>query len=378
MLTADVPQKRTALVLQGGGARGAYHVGVIKAMAEITGQRRSPFQIVCGASVGSINAAAVAIAANDFQNGARHIEALWLSLRSDAIYDTRALALLASSARWATTLIFGHLGLRSTGGLLNHAPLAALLAREFTPARLRRAIGTRALHALCITASSLGEGSATTFFDGAEGIQSWARARRKGERVAMTAEHLLASAALPFAFAPVQLGNSYYVDGSLRLTSPLSPAIHTGAGRIVVITTRDDASDPPPGVVQAPPSIGAMAAYALDILFNDNLEADHERMSRINHTISLLSEQARQKTPLRVIETLLLQPSQDIRPIARNYRRSLPRAVRILLRSIGVMGGDGGMESYLMFEPGYIGALIALGYADTMARKAEIAAFLKG
>jgi NTE family protein len=369
---------RTALVLQGGGARGGYQVGVIKALAEIAGRRRLPFQIICGASVGSINAAAVAMAAHDFPAGARHIEDLWLSLRCNTIYDTRALTLLGSSLRWAGTLVLGHFGLRSRGGLLNAAPLAALLQREFSAALLQRAIRSGALDALCITASGFAEGNAMTFFDGAEGIADWARARRRGVRVAMTADHLLASAALPFAFAPVRIGTGYYLDGSMRLTSPLSPAIHTGATRILVISTRDGVPDRLPATAPEPPSIGEMAAYALDIMFNDNLEADTERMLRINNTVSLLPPEAREKTPLKVIETLMLNPSQDIRPIAKRHRGSLPRAMRILMRSLGVMGGDGRMESYLMFEPEYVSDLIALGYGDTMARRDEVAGFLAG
>lgn len=370
--------KRTALVLQGGGARGAYHVGVLRAIAEITGAQQSPFQIVCGASVGAINAASVAAAAPEFQAGVRQLEALWRGLRSNGIYDTRAITLFLTSARWAATLVFGHLGMRATGGLLDYSPLAAMLQREFSRKQLRFAIRSGALHALCITASSYGEGKAITFFEGNAAIEDWSRARRRGQRVAITAEHLLASAALPFAFAPVRIGESYFGDGALRSTSPLSPAIRSGATRILVIATRDAVPDQPPKESPARgPSIGAVAGHALDILFNDNLEADHERMTRINQTISLLSAEARQQTPLRRIETLLLSPSADMRRLARAHRAEVPPAVRLLMRSIGAWGGDGRMISYLLFEPGYVGAQIELGYADTMARSAEVAAFLK-
>ena len=164
----------------------------------------------------------------------------------------------------------------------------------------------------------------------------------------------------------------------MRLTSPLSPAIHTGAARILVISTRYGVPDRLPATAPEPPSIGEIAAYALDIIVNDNLEADTDRMLRINNTVSLLTPEAREKTPLKVIETLMLNPSQDIRPIAKRHRGSLPRAMRILMRSLGVMGGDGRMESYLMFEPEYVSDLIALGYGDTMARRDEVAGFLVG
>lgn len=376
MKTLDHRDK-VALVLQGGGARGAYHVGTLQAIAEFTGRRRSPFKIVCGASVGAINAASVAAAANNFQNGVRHLVKLWRSLSCKSIYDTRALPLLITMSRWAWTLLFGHLGFRVSGGFLDNTPLLHLLKREFDRQQLKRAIQTGSLHALCITASSYNEGMAITFFEGQKEIDGWTRARRRGERAVIGPEHLLASSALPFAFAPVQLQGGYFGDGALRLTSPLSPAIHTGADRILVIATRDSSPDPPNGTDSLiRPSIGEIAGHALDIVFNDNLESDHERMTRINHTLSLIAASAREKTSLRKIDTILLSPSQDLRKIARKYDQELPIAIRLLMRSLGSWGCDGRLESYLLFEAGYIGALLDLGYADAMERQDELRAFL--
>ena len=370
--SADQPRK-ISLVLQGGGARGAYHVGVIRAIAEITACQRSPFKIVCGSSVGAINASSIAMTSLDFQRGAERLDALWRSLHCHSIYDSRALPMLARSSRWALTMILGQLGVRTTGGLLDYGPLSALLMREFNPRHLHRAILSGALHALCITASSYSDGTSTTFFQGDESIPAWSRARRRGERAVLRPEHILASAALPFAFAPVHLDNRYFGDGALRTTSPLSPAIHTGADRILVVGTRDSAIGP-----RNPhqPSLGEIAGHALDILFNDNLEADVERLERINHTISLLDDAARTHTRLRVIEARTIAPSQDIRSLAKAHAGEMPRSMRLLLRSIGYAGGDARIESYLMFEPGYIGALIDLGYKDTMARAHTIRDFL--
>jgi len=375
-MTIEPTPKRTALVLQGGGARGAYQVGAIKAIAEITGARRSPFQIVCGASVGAINGASVAVASTAFQQGAQHLEELWRSLTSASIFDTRAMPLLRTSLRWAMTPAFSFFDRPTTGGLLDYAPLRDLLAREFDPEVIRRAIRSGALHALCITASSYSEGMSVTFFEGAGDMEGWRRARRRGRRTLIGPEHVLASAALPFAFAPVKLGERYYGDGSLQLSSPMSPAIHTGAERILVISTRDSGPEGPQAArVRANPSLGEVAGHALDILFNDNLEADYERLTRINQTLSLLTPAQKEKTPLREIETVLLAPSQDVRAIAQARAGKLPGALRLLLRSFGAMEGDGRIESYLMFEPDYIGDLIDLGYADTMGRAEEIAGF---
>jgi len=364
---------KIALVLQGGGARGAYHVGVIRAIAEIAGPGHSPFQIVCGASVGAINAAAVAVAATDFQAGAAHLEELWRGLDSRSIFDTRALPLIATGARWAMTPVLGPLGFTTTGGILDYAPLHRLLCEEFSQEKLRGAIEAGALHAICITATSYTQGISVTYYQGIEEIADWERARRRGVRVALEPGHLLASAALPFAFAPVRLEEGYFGDGALRLNAPLSPAIHTGAEKIVVITTRDGQPDGP-GHRKGTPSLGAMAGHALDILFNDNLEADYERLTRVNRTLSLIPPEARAETPLKPIEALLLRPSRDVRAMAKAEAGSLPRALRLMVRGLGSTQGDGQIESYLMFEPAFIGQMIDLGHADTMARADEIRA----
>lgn len=373
-----VQPRKIALVLQGGGARGAYHVGVIKAIAEITGARRSPFQIISGSSVGAINAASIAMAAVDFQRGSAGLETLWRSLRCSAIYDVRPVPLLMRSSRWAMTLLLGHMGARMTGGLLDYQPLHDLLQREFSQKHLSRAIQAKDLHALCITASSYGAGTSITFFQGDSSIQPWARARRRGEPAQIEAEHILASAALPLAFAPVQLNGDFFGDGALRSTSPLSPAIRTGADKVLVIATRDGFLDSRKNLRPAiSPSIGEILGHALDILFNDNLEADVERTERINQTISLLTPEAREQTPLRIIEAKAVSPSKDLRDIAKLHAHELPRSMRMLMRSIGYSGSDARIESYLMFEPGYVGSLIDLGYADTLADAAAIEAFLK-
>ncbi|NUH66422.1 patatin-like phospholipase family protein [Sulfitobacter sp. S0837] len=368
---------KTALVLQGGGARGAYQVGVLKAIAQITGARRSPFQIVCGASAGAINAAPVAVMAQDFQVAVRHLEKLWRGLHCTSIYETIPLTALLSSSRLAGTLLSRFGRTRTGGSLLDHTPLRKLLEREFNRERLDQAISSGALHALCVTASSYSHGVAVTFFDGAEGVADWHRARRLGRRVSIGPAHLLASASLPFAFDPVEIGDEYFGDGSLRSTSPLSPAIRTGADRVLVIATRDPSLQvSPQELPTAPPTFGDIAGHALDILFNDNFEADYERMLRINETLSIMSRDQRQNARLRPISALLLAPSTDLRDIARPHSGDLPRTIRLLMKMLGAWDHDGRLESYLMFEPAYIGDLIDRGYADTIARRDELASFL--
>lgn len=369
---------KTGLVLQGGGARGAYQVGALRAVAEITGRRRSPFPIVCGASVGAINAAPFAAASSDFQRGMRRLEALWRSLRSHDVYETGAASLLFSGALWLRALVFRRFGFAPPRAVLDNAPLGRLLDREFDPRQVAHAIHAGTLHALCVTASSYSQGLAVTFFDGADAIEEWRRARRRGVRAVIGTRHLLASSSLPFMFAPVDIDGHFFGDGALRLTSPLSPAIRAGADRLLVIAARDGDPDDDDGIERSEPTISEMVGHALDILFNDNLDADHERLRRINATVALLTPEARQKTSLRLIDTLMLHPSEDLRLVALKHAAEMPRSIRLLLRALGSRSRDGRLISYLLFEPGYTGALLDLGYADTMARREEVERFLRG
>ena len=198
------------------------------------------------------------------------------------------------------------------------------------------------------------------------------------QRVEIAVEHVLASAALPVIFPPQKVGEEYFGDGSLRLTAPLSPAIHLGAERILVVGTRDRNVET--GEVEVrrrrAPTLGDIAGHMLDLLFNDNLNEDVERLRRINHTLSLLSPEKVADSPLRKVEVLIVQPSKDIGGIAKRHAKEIPWTIRGLLRGAGAWGSGWRVPSYLLFEPGFCGELIELGYQDAMMRKGEIAEFL--
>lgn len=360
------------LVLQGGGARGAYQVGALKAIAEILGRRRNPFPVITGASVGAINAAPLAAAASDFRFGVAQLEKLWRGLRCDKIFQTHPSAIAASSARWLWTIAFGGLGLGDPVALLNNAPLGELLAREFDPEMLSRTLKSGAVKGLAVSASSYRAGSSVTFFQGGEGESEWDRARRFGRRAKIDARHLLASSALPFVFPAVEIDGAYYGDGALRLSAPLSPAIQLGADRLVVIGARDKAVPPPNHETEEYPSIGEMTGHALDIIFNDDLDVDIERLERINRVVGAMDKSESDRLGLKEIRMIVLQPSADLREIARRHEHEMPRTIRMLFKSIGAWGKDGRLVSYLLFEPGYIGELIDLAYRDTMDRRHEV------
>jgi NTE family protein len=368
----------TGLILAGGGARGAYQVGVLKAVAELGDSSRNPFPIICGVSVGSINATFVAGRAGDFRTGVADLEKLWMALRSHKVYRTDFPSTLLSALHWLATLTFGGFGRGNPLSLLRNGPLERLLRDGIDFAEVRRCLQEGLLDALAVTASSYGTGRAMTFFQGDPDLADWQRARRDGIGCDISLDHLMASSALPIIFPPRRIGGQYFGDGSLRLTSPLSPAIHLGAERILVVGTRDTKPVPLPSGTATPPtpSLGDIAGHLLDLLFNDNLNEDVERLRRINNTLSMVPAEKRPETRLRSIEVLIQQPSGDIPDTAARHARELPWTIRMLLRGAGAWGGGWRVPSYLLFEPGYCRELIDMGYEDAMSRRDEYRSFL--
>ena len=369
------PHRKHALVLSGGGARGAYQVGVLKALAEHVPAGTNPFQVVTGLSVGAINAVVLAEGADDFPRAAAKLERLWRGLRCASIYETGWGVLGKRTAGWLGAAAFGWAGAKAPPSLLDAGPLARLLAENVDFGRVDAMAEGDALDALAITASSYASGKAVTFFSGSVPTDDWKRARRTGRRVRMGAEHVLASAALPAVFPSVSIDGEWFGDGALRQVAPLSPAIHLGCDRLFLIGARDlevGGEAVPTGY----PSLGLIAGQLLDIVFNDNMDADIERSARINGTLAAMAPGNRAKVALRPVAIQRVNPSLDVRRIAGRHADELPRTVKLLLGAIGAYGPPWVLPSYLTFEPGFVGALIDLGYEDGKARAEEIRAFL--
>ncbi len=375
-------QTRKALILPGAGARGAYQVGVLKGIATMLPKHApNPFAVISGTSAGAINAAVLATQAARFSVAVAEMERVWSNFKAAQVYRTDNWTMLKTSLYWLSAIVLGGLGKKNSRSLLDSSPLRELLTENIKFSLIERAINRGHLEALAITVSAYSSARSVTFFQGLEDLKPWARVRRIGRPAKITVDHLLASAAVPFVFSPVQIGGEFYGDGAMRHRAPLSSAIHLGAERMLVIGVRDEHPDPEPleGAPVEMPNFALLAGYMLDTLFMDGLYADLEQATRVN----VIMEQLEGKTlegpvaGLRPISTLIIVPKEDIRQVAERHVDELPRAVRLLLGGSGAMD-KGGLQliSYLLFESGFTRELIEMGLRDAMEMEEDLRAFL--
>jgi len=372
---------RIGLILTGGGARAAYQVGFLRAVSHMLPRGTpNPFQIICGTSAGAVNAAVMAAGATDFHRAVRRLMLVWKYFHADQVYRSDVLSVISTGSKWLGAMLLGGLGRNNPTSLLDNSPLAQLLRRYLDFNGIRSSIEAGALYALSVTASGYSSGQSVSFFQGVPGLAGWQRARRIGVPEMIDIDHLMASSALPFIFPAVPLRREFFGDGSMRQIAPISPALHLGADRVIVIGAGRHAGAATERTrTIAYPSLAQIAGHALNSIFLDSLEVDIERLQRINRTIRLISpeDRSRHDVQLREIDVLVISPSEEIDRIAARYTRELPRPIRFLLRGLGATRTGGAtLTSYLLFEPAYCGALIALGYKDTMAKREEILRFI--
>ena len=375
---------KTALILTGGGARAAYQVGVLAAISELLPDKRhNPFPIICGTSAGAINAAALACCAQDFDKGVRYLQDVWRNFHASDVYRADALGIGASGLNWLSAFMFGWLFKHSPRSLLDNTPLRHLLERSLDFGNIDAAIDSGALYAVSITASGYFSGHSVSFFQAAQEAETWKRTHRAGARTRLGVDHLLASSAIPFLFPAIKIHREYFGDGSMRQLAPVSPAIHLGAERILVIGVRNETIDPLPGPGELVPypSFGKIAGYVLDALFMDGLSSDLESLTRINLILEKLPGRVLQGEfgLLHHTDALIMLPSRDIREVAGRHVAEMPKPFRMLMRGVGATKHSGSqLLSYLLFESGYTRELIQLGYDDAMARQAELISFMEG
>lgn len=381
-MNATMPLRQTALVLPGGGARAAYQVGVLKGLAKLLDEcPNNPFPILCGTSAGALNAVALATHANDFGEAAAWLEELWLKLTVRHVYQTGWFHIAGNALRLMLSLFNTGVSVGAPVALLDNSPLRALLKDVLDFTRIGDHIKHGHLNAVSVTAMNYSLGVSMSFFQGGPEHGGWQRWRRQGIANPLRLEHLMASTAIPTIFPPERIRQYYYGDGALRQLSPISPALHLGARRVLIVPPNGHRREygKPIRKIHSP-AFGQIIGHLLNSAFIDNLESDIELMERINELVRLLplERQADLARPLEPVDSYVISPSQDIDTIAELHVQDLPRSVRAFLSITGSGHYSGGVNaaSYLLFTRPFIEQLIELGYGDVMAEKSALTSFL--
>lgn len=370
---------RTALVLSGGGARGAYQAGVLQGLVEIgcLARERSNVDLLVGSSAGAINVAVLAATADRCADGIERLVTLWRGLSADQVFRTDVVSLGSIGLRWVRDLTFGGLVGRVTGkALLDTAPLRRLITAQFHAGRIAENIAAGALRGVAVAATDLYSGSGVLFVEAAPDLELWTRSHWSIERARLGVDHFMASSAIPIFFPSVRIGSRHFADGCIRNAAPLAPAIQLGAERIIAIGVR---GAPTPSVDDGRrrpvPTIAQVAGVLLDAVLLDAIEADIEHSERVNTSVLRWGGSGTKPGDFREIDVLWLRPSRSIGAIAGELADHIPAVVRYLLRGLGSDEATRDLASYLLFDATFCGRLVDLGRSDVHASRTEIERF---
>ena len=372
---------KIGLVLPGGGARGAYQVGVLKAISNIQNRiEKSPFDVISGTSAGAINASMICAEIGNFHQSIFKLENVWKGFTTNQIYRTEKLFMLKQSIHWLLTLITGGVLAKNPRSLLDNQPLRELLKEKINFQTLNNNIYSGALDALIVTAASYEEKESVSFFTTNRKVENWEKVGRSGKKSEINVEHLMASVALPIIFPAITIDGKYYGDGAMRQETPLSPTIRLGASNLLIISTESSKDQDRDHSDKIYPDFSEIGGYILDGLFSGSLYSDLERLDRINQVIALNEDQKVQTETkeMKQIDYLVISPSVDVSEIAMNCYKDIPLSLRMLFKGIGIeKNSNSELLSFLLFESSFTKSLIDLGFHDAMEKKQEIKNFLR-
>lgn len=374
--------KKKAIVLSGGGARGAYQVGVLKAISELSRRHGidPKVNIYTGISAGAINATCMATHADDFHKGVEKLERLWSQITSDQVFSSDASHLGKIAIKWMGDLSWGGLELKAPGSaLLDTSPLEKLLADNLSFERIEQNIQSKHLHAVALTATDYHSSNSITFVQGDAAIPMWSKTKRFSKSATLSTSHVMASSAIPLLFPPIAVGQRYFGDGCVRNSSPCAPSIYLGADELLVIGVRlrskTQEDQKAMGTTRAP-SVARLMNVLLNAVLLDGIEMDVERLFRMNDFVGQVPEHLRQGLNYRSVEAHLLSPTVDIGELAVQYSRRLPRIIRYLLKGLGRIEDASEIASYLLFDPDFCSELIRVGYRDGLASEGKLLSFI--
>ena len=371
----DESNQKIGLILSGGGARAAYQIGVLRAIANaLPRESRNPFHVITGTSAGALNAVSLATHAQRLRTGVRTLEYIWKNISSSKIYRLDSLGIIGSASNWIMAMMTNR-ATETPVSLLNNSPLEELLSNVIKFERIQHNIDVGLLDAVSVTASGYTNGESVSFFQALKGIKDWQGPHRHGIRSQLTLQHLLASSAIPTLFPAIKIGNQYYGDGAIRQLAPTSTALHLGARKILAIGVSGNRSrgETEAQDAQLHPSLSQIVGHILNSAFVDTLENDLEFLNHMNDLIPLIPKRKLRRSNIRhrVVDLLEISPSRELGDIATEYFHELPKPMRLFIKE----ANSGTILSLVLFEPGYCNALMQLGYEDAKAKEEEILRF---
>ncbi len=373
---------RNALVLTGGGARGAFQAGAMKALVEIAirlGYER-PFDVISGVSAGGINAAYYAASCHDLRKGIQQLADFWCNINTTNVFRSDVPSLSRIGLRWASDLLLGGILKQvHNKSLLDTSPLHRLLRENLPFRNIQKNIKAGYIYALELTATNYSNSESISFVHTQDDQVHWQRQKRRSYHTPIHIDHVMASAAIPLFFPPVKIGSHYFGDGCLRNTAPLSPALRLGSHRLFIIGVRKEMET---FDLETETPINASIARVLSVLLNaillDATEVDLERLERINSILKHVPATQLQQSGMNIVEHIFIRPEEDIGALASTYVSRLPRSIRYLIDGLGTSGEASEMISYLLFDPDYCRYLVDMGYRDTMRHEENVVQLLAG